>query len=70
MTLEQRDVCKDGFGIEAIADAGVLVMYFLCNNVYCACVNFAVFLDLPRPWEAIETAKAAIKVGSAGSHLS
>lgn len=41
VTIECRDVCKDGFGIEPIADA--------------------VFLDLPRPYEAIAHARDVIR---------
>ena len=41
VTIECRDVCKDGFGLEPIADA--------------------VFLDLPRPHEAIEHARSVIR---------
>ncbi|KAI8377818.1 1-methyladenosine methyltransferase catalytic subunit Gcd14 [Radiomyces spectabilis] len=39
--LQQRDVCKDGFGLKDEVNA--------------------VFLDLPAPWEAIGSAKAAFK---------
>ncbi|KAG2220102.1 hypothetical protein INT45_005863 [Circinella minor] len=39
ITIQQRDVCKNGFGMENVANA--------------------VFLDLPAPWEAIASAKAA-----------
>ncbi|KAG9007480.1 tRNA (adenine-N(1)-)-methyltransferase catalytic subunit trm61 [Tulasnella sp. JGI-2019a] len=41
VTLKHRNVCKDGFELESVADA--------------------VFLDLPAPWEAIASAKAAMK---------
>ncbi|XP_078000770.1 tRNA (adenine(58)-N(1))-methyltransferase catalytic subunit TRMT61A-like [Glandiceps talaboti] len=41
VTVECRDVCKDGFGLDHIADA--------------------VFLDLPCPYDVIETAKQALK---------
>jgi tRNA (adenine57-N1/adenine58-N1)-methyltransferase len=41
VTVHNRDVCGEGFGLEDVADA--------------------VFLDLPSPWNAIESAKAAIK---------
>ncbi|KAI9206172.1 tRNA methyltransferase complex GCD14 subunit-domain-containing protein [Polychytrium aggregatum] len=46
VTVECRDVCKDGFGIQ--------------NRVT------AVFLDLPAPWEAIASAKAAFKSNRIG----
>jgi tRNA (adenine57-N1/adenine58-N1)-methyltransferase len=41
VTTEFRDVCKDGFGMESVADA--------------------VFLDLPRPYEAITHARDVMK---------
>jgi tRNA (adenine57-N1/adenine58-N1)-methyltransferase len=41
VTVYNRDVCNDGFGLENVADA--------------------VFLDLPSPWKALESAKAALK---------
>ena len=41
VTTECRDVCKDGFGVESVADA--------------------VFLDLPRPYEAITHARDVMK---------
>lgn len=41
VTVTQKDVCEDGFGLAHIADA--------------------VFLDLPKPWEAVESAKQAMK---------
>ncbi|CAG8520720.1 10373_t:CDS:2 [Paraglomus brasilianum] len=46
ISIECRDVCKNGFNIEN-------------------CVN-AVFLDLPAPWEAIASAKAAFKQNQIG----
>ncbi|XP_013382211.1 tRNA (adenine(58)-N(1))-methyltransferase catalytic subunit TRMT61A isoform X2 [Lingula anatina] len=42
VTVNHRDVCMDGFGLDHIADA--------------------VFLDLPRPWEAVLSAKQALKL--------
>ncbi|KAJ3171826.1 tRNA (adenine(58)-N(1))-methyltransferase catalytic subunit trmt61a [Irineochytrium annulatum] len=44
--VECRDVCKDGFGLDGVADC--------------------VFLDLPSPWEAVPSAKAAMKAGRVG----
>jgi tRNA A58 N-methylase Trm61 len=41
VTVHNKDVCGEGFGLENVADA--------------------VFLDLPSPWNAVESAKAAIK---------
>lgn len=33
-----------------------------CNNYFCLTHLHLVFLDLPSPWEAISSAKTAIKV--------
>ncbi|XP_065838899.1 tRNA (adenine(58)-N(1))-methyltransferase catalytic subunit TRMT61A-like [Oscarella lobularis] len=45
ISIECRDVCRDGFGLANVADA--------------------VFLDLPRPHEAIASARVALKtIGS------
>jgi hypothetical protein len=41
VTVYNRDVCADGFGLENVADA--------------------VFLDLPSPWNALASAKKALK---------
>ncbi|KAG8921710.1 tRNA (adenine-N(1)-)-methyltransferase catalytic subunit trm61 [Tulasnella sp. 417] len=41
VTVSHRNVCKEGFNLEDVADA--------------------VFLDLPAPWEAIPSAKLALK---------
>lgn len=41
VTVYNRDVCNDGFGVENLADA--------------------VFLDLPSPWKALQSAKNALK---------
>lgn len=41
VTVTQKDVCAEGFGLDHVADA--------------------VFLDLPTPWEAVESAKQALK---------
>ena len=60
VTLELRDVCRDGFGREAVADAGERLKLFLSGGLM---VPPSVFLDLPVPWEAISAAKAAMKVG-------
>ncbi|KAF9959115.1 tRNA (adenine-N(1)-)-methyltransferase catalytic subunit trm61 [Modicella reniformis] len=46
VTLQCRDVCKDGFNMEDKVDA--------------------VFLDLPSPWEAVESAKKAFKQDKIG----
>ncbi|KAJ9061881.1 tRNA (adenine-N(1)-)-methyltransferase catalytic subunit trm61 [Entomophthora muscae] len=46
VTVQNRDVCKDGFGLDNEVDA--------------------VFLDLPAPWEAVESAKKAIKKNTTG----
>ena len=63
VTLELRDVCRDGFGMEAVADAGE---YPIAAHVSLPHLGgggvLPVFLDLPMPWEAIPAAKAAIKV--------
>lgn len=42
VTVYNRDVCNDGFGVENLADA--------------------VFLDLPSPWKALQSAKNALKM--------
>ena len=42
VTVKQRDVCAEGFGLDHVADA--------------------VFLDLPTPWEAVKSAKLALKL--------
>ena len=41
VTVKHRDVCKDGFELDGIADV--------------------VFLDLPSPWDALPSAKKALK---------
>ncbi|XP_073235866.1 tRNA (adenine(58)-N(1))-methyltransferase catalytic subunit TRMT61A-like [Porites lutea] len=41
VSVRCRDVCKEGFGLNQVADA--------------------VFLDLPAPWEAIQSSKEALK---------
>ena len=41
VSVQHKDVCKDGFNLINAADA--------------------VFLDLPMPWEALESAKTALK---------
>lgn len=41
VTVQQRDVCADGFGVSGGADA--------------------VFLDLPRPWEVMESAHQVLQ---------
>ncbi|XP_004348227.2 tRNA(m1A58)-methyltransferase subunit TRM61, partial [Capsaspora owczarzaki ATCC 30864] len=41
VTVRCRDACKEGFGLERVADA--------------------VFLDLPSPWDAVESATRALK---------
>jgi tRNA (adenine57-N1/adenine58-N1)-methyltransferase len=46
ITVEHRDVCKDGFGLENLVSA--------------------VFLDLPSPWEALESAYTAFSNDKAG----
>lgn len=43
VTVQHRDVCRDGFNVDQAVDA--------------------VFLDLPHPWEAIESANSALKNG-------
>ncbi|KAF8610432.1 tRNA methyltransferase complex GCD14 subunit [Ceratobasidium sp. AG-I] len=41
VTLQHRNVCKDGFGLQSAVDS--------------------VFLDLPAPWEAVASAKEALR---------
>lgn len=61
-----RNVCKEGFQLEGVADAGE---YSRPSNPSrttshtASSVLSTVFLDLPAPWEAIESAKASLKVG-------
>ena len=41
----------------------VCVCVYVCYN-YCTSLCMLVFLDVPNPWEAIESAKVALKVRS------
>lgn len=42
VSVQHRDVCEEGFGVQGVADA--------------------VFLDLPKPWEALPHAVTAMKM--------
>ncbi|KAF9093091.1 tRNA (adenine-N(1)-)-methyltransferase catalytic subunit trm61 [Mortierella sp. AD031] len=55
ITIECRDVCKNGFGLENKVDAGKCPSR--CNTM---------FLDLPAPWEAVASAKKAFKQNKVG----
>lgn len=66
-----RNVCKEGFQLEGVADAGAHGPSSSASSTSCAYKRAGVlpfsrrstvFLDLPSPWEAIESAKAALKV--------
>ena len=58
VTVVCRDVCENGFDLENKVDAGIKIIKYYFFNL---CI-VSVFLDLPNPWEAIESAKQAIKV--------
>jgi tRNA (adenine57-N1/adenine58-N1)-methyltransferase len=60
VTLTHRNVCKDGFTVLDEVDAGNVSPSPLIGLRLIS--DFAVFLDLPAPWEAIEHAKKALRV--------
>ena len=70
VTIECRDVCKDGFGLQDIADAGqkshhiylICPVLFTLSHTHTHTHTHTVFLDVPRPWDAILSAKEAMKV--------
>jgi tRNA methyltransferase complex GCD14 subunit len=68
VTIQHRNVCKDGFTIVDEADAGAcaaLSSLWLYNSSLTEpfLKNFEiVFLDLPAPWDAVEYAKLALRV--------
>jgi len=63
VTLTHRNVCKDGFTVENLADAG---MYSFCCLTATELDSLdTVFLDLPAPWDAVIHAKKALRVCSA-----
>lgn len=55
VTVQYRDVCNTGFGLESVADAGILQCLVLVIT------RLIVFLDLPAPWLAIPWAKEALR---------
>ena len=60
VTLTHRNVCKDGFTVENLADAG---MYDGCYQMVIEqTLSVIVFLDLPAPWDAVMHAKKALRV--------
>lgn len=73
VTLTCQDVCTEGFHMVETADAGIAARTHARIGFHTA-VNLPhssptsslvcppVFLDLPKPWEAIEAAKTALKV--------
>jgi tRNA A58 N-methylase Trm61 len=62
VTLTHQNVCKDGFNLTDAADSGDLPAQIAHPNF--SLRHLAVFLDLPAPWDAVEHAKQALRVGS------
>lgn len=65
--LSHRNVCKQGFALLDVADAGRWRPSITAGSSHT--LLSLVFLDLPAPWEAIPHAKVALKVRMAAPTL-
>ena len=61
VTLQHRNVIKDGFTVIDEADAGTQNSFFF-SSYPITTRKLSVFLDLPAPWDAVEYAKIALRV--------
>ena len=61
VTLQHRNVCKDGFTVVDQADAGKFTSSPFMEQ-HNSDMSFTVFLDLPAPWDAVDHAKISLRV--------